>query len=135
MAALQCDICGGKLTGRPGGVFECSSCGMEYDTAWAKAKMQETSGIVKTGAEEVSAGVVPAQHDKNLEARRQALEVLCETAPKQQMEWQAELQTLSGPFSGARRKKIEARLALLEKELMMWERELAEIDRELAMFD
>ena len=31
-AALQCEICGGKLVGRPGGIFECDSCGMEYST-------------------------------------------------------------------------------------------------------
>lgn len=47
MAALQCEICGGKLMGRPGGIFECDSCGMEYDTAWAKAKIQEIKGTVQ----------------------------------------------------------------------------------------
>lgn len=47
MAALQCDICGGKLMGRPGGIFECDSCGMQYDTAWAKEKIQEIKGTVK----------------------------------------------------------------------------------------
>ena len=47
MAALQCEICGGKLIGKPGGVFECDSCGMEYSTEWAKAKIQEIHGTVK----------------------------------------------------------------------------------------
>ena len=47
MAKLACDICGGKLLGRPGGRFECDSCGMEYDTDWAKAKIQEIRGTVK----------------------------------------------------------------------------------------
>ncbi len=47
MAALQCDICGGKLIGKPGGMFECDSCGMEYSTEWAKAKVQEIKGTVK----------------------------------------------------------------------------------------
>lgn len=46
-AKLQCEICGGKLIGRPGGIFECDSCGMEYDTAWAKEKIQEITGTVK----------------------------------------------------------------------------------------
>ena len=46
-AKLQCEICGGKLIGKPGGVFECDSCGMEYDTAWAKEKIQEITGTVK----------------------------------------------------------------------------------------
>lgn len=47
MAALQCEICGGRLIGRPGGIFECDSCGMEYDTAWAKQKIQEIKGTVQ----------------------------------------------------------------------------------------
>ena len=47
MAALQCEICGGKLIGKPGGIFECDSCGMEYSTEWAKAKVQEIKGTVK----------------------------------------------------------------------------------------
>ena len=57
-AKLQCEICGGKLIGRPGGVFECDSCGMEYDTAWAKAKIQEITGTVKVeGTVEVTGKV------------------------------------------------------------------------------
>ena len=47
MAALSCEICGGKLIGKPGGLFECDSCGMEYNTEWAKAKIQEIKGTVK----------------------------------------------------------------------------------------
>ena len=44
---LQCEICGGKLVGKPGGIFECESCGTEYSTEWAKAKIQEIQGTVK----------------------------------------------------------------------------------------
>jgi len=47
MAALQCELCGGKLVGKPGGMFECDSCGMEYNTEWAKAKIQEIRGTVQ----------------------------------------------------------------------------------------
>ena len=47
MAALTCEICGGKLVGKPGGIFECDSCGVEYSTEWAKAKIQEIKGTVK----------------------------------------------------------------------------------------
>ena len=58
MAALQCDICGGKLMGRPGGIFECDSCGMQYDTAWAKEKIQQIQGTVKVeGTVEVTGTV------------------------------------------------------------------------------
>ena len=64
-AALQCEICGGKLVGKPGGIFECDSCGMEYSTEWAKAKIQEIRGTVKvegtvevTGKVQVEGGTV-----------------------------------------------------------------------------
>ncbi len=57
-AKLQCEICGGKLIGRPGGIYECDSCGMEFDTAWAKAKIQEIMGTVKVeGTVEVTGKV------------------------------------------------------------------------------
>ncbi len=57
-AALQCEICGGKLIGKPGGIFECDSCGMEYNTEWAKAKIQEIKVTVKVeGTVEVTGKV------------------------------------------------------------------------------
>jgi hypothetical protein len=57
-AALQCEICGGKLIGKPGGIFECDSCGMEYNTEWAKAKIQEIKGTVQVeGTVEVTGKV------------------------------------------------------------------------------
>ena len=58
MAALQCELCGGKLVGKPGGMFECDSCGMEYSTEWAKAKIQEIRGTVQVeGTVEVTGSV------------------------------------------------------------------------------
>lgn len=58
MAALQCEICGGKLIGKPGGLFECEYCGVQYDTAWAKEKIQEIKGTVKVeGTVEVTGSV------------------------------------------------------------------------------
>ncbi len=57
-AKLQCEICGGKLIGKPGGIFECESCGTEYSTEWAKAKIQEITGTVKVeGTVEVTGKV------------------------------------------------------------------------------
>ena len=57
-AALQCEICGGKLVGKPGGIFECDSCGMEYSTEWAKQKNQEIKGTVRVeGTVEVTGKV------------------------------------------------------------------------------
>ena len=67
-AKLQCEICGGKLVGKPGGIFECDSCGMEYDTAWAKAKIQEIRGTVKVeGTVEVQ-GTVKVEGAANMES-------------------------------------------------------------------
>ena len=55
---LQCEICGGKLIGKAGGIYECDSCGMEYDTTWVKEKIQEIKGTVKVeGTVEVTGKV------------------------------------------------------------------------------
>ena len=68
MAALTCEICGGKLVGKPGGVFECDSCGMEYSTEWAKAKIQEIRGTVQVeGTVEVT-GTVKVEGGANKES-------------------------------------------------------------------
>ena len=74
-AKLQCEICGGKLIGRPGGIFECENCGTEYSTEWAKAKIQEITGIVKvegtvevTGKIQVEGGTVQVDSSANKEA-------------------------------------------------------------------
>ena len=57
-AKLQCEICGGKLVGKPGGIFECENCGTEYSTEWARAKIQEITGTVKVeGTVEVTGKV------------------------------------------------------------------------------
>ena len=58
MAALQCEICGGKLIGKPGGIFECDSCGTEYSTEWASAKIQEIKGTIKVEGTVQVAGTV-----------------------------------------------------------------------------
>ena len=55
---LQCEICGGKLIGKAGGIYECDSCGMEYDTTWVKEKIQQIQGTVKVeGTVEVTGKV------------------------------------------------------------------------------
>ena len=44
--------------GKPGGIFECDSCGMEYSTEWAKQKNQEIKGTVRVeGTVEVTGKV------------------------------------------------------------------------------
>lgn len=58
MAALQCEICGGKLVGRPGGLFECEYCGMQYDKTRIQEMVQEIKGTVKVeGTVQVSGTV------------------------------------------------------------------------------
>jgi len=46
MAALKCDICGGKLVVGAGGIAICDSCGMEHSTDRIKEKVQEIKGAV-----------------------------------------------------------------------------------------
>ena len=74
-AKLQCEICGGKLIGKPGGIFECENCGTEYSTEWAKAKIQEITGTVKvegtvevTGKVQVEGGTVQVDSSVSKEA-------------------------------------------------------------------
>lgn len=47
MTALICEICGGKLVMRPGGLAKCDSCGMEYTKECVQEKIQEIRGAVK----------------------------------------------------------------------------------------
>jgi len=68
VAALQCEICGGKLIGKPGGVFECDSCGMEYSLEWAKAKVQEIKGTVKIEGPVEVTGTVKVEGGANTDS-------------------------------------------------------------------
>jgi len=47
MAALMCDICGGKLIMGSGGIAVCDSCGMEHSQDRMKEKIQEIKGVVQ----------------------------------------------------------------------------------------
>lgn len=47
MAALVCDICGGKLVMGAGGIAVCDSCGMEYTSDRIREKVQEIKGTVQ----------------------------------------------------------------------------------------
>lgn len=48
MAALVCDLCGGKLVMGSGGIATCDSCGMEHSAHRMKEKVQEIKGVVQT---------------------------------------------------------------------------------------
>ena len=41
MAALVCDLCGGKLMMGAGGIATCDSCGMEHSADRMKEKVRE----------------------------------------------------------------------------------------------
>lgn len=47
MQPLVCDLCGGKLVMKAGGVAVCDSCGMEYSADRMKEKVQEIKGTVR----------------------------------------------------------------------------------------
>lgn len=47
MAALVCDLCGGKLVMGAGGIAVCDSCGMEYSTERMREKVQMIKGSVQ----------------------------------------------------------------------------------------
>ena len=47
MAALVCDLCGGKLIMGSGGIATCESCGMEHSADRMKEKVQEIKGTVR----------------------------------------------------------------------------------------
>lgn len=83
-AKLECEICGGKLIGKPGGIFECDSCGVEYSTEWAKAKIQEIKGTVKvegtvevTGKVQVEGGTVQVEGAATKESLLKRAEMCC----------------------------------------------------------
>lgn len=83
-AKLECEICGGKLIGKPGGIFECDSCGVEYSTEWAKAKIQEIRGTVKvegtvevTGKVQVEGGTVQVEGAVTKESLLKRAEMCC----------------------------------------------------------
>ena len=58
MAALQCEICGGKLIAKAGGLFECDSCGMQYDKTRIQEMVQQIKGTVKVEGTVQVAGTV-----------------------------------------------------------------------------
>ena len=58
MAALVCEICGGKLMAKSGGLFECEYCGMQYDKTRIQEMVQEIKGTVQVeGTVEVTGTV------------------------------------------------------------------------------
>ena len=73
MAALVCDICGGKLVMGSGGIAVCDSCGMEHSPDRMKEKIQEVKGVVRVDNSHMvdnwmKMGTAAAQAGNNKEA-------------------------------------------------------------------
>lgn len=73
MAALVCDICGGKLVIGAGGIAVCDSCGMEHSPYRMKEKVQEVKGTVRVDNTHLidnwlKMGMAAAQAGNNKEA-------------------------------------------------------------------
>ena len=67
MAALVCEICGGKLMAKAGGLFECEYCGMQYDKTRIQEMVQEIKGTVKVEGTVQVAGTVTVDEHKSKE--------------------------------------------------------------------
>ena len=79
MAALVCELCGGRLIGNANGLFQCDSCGMEYSKEWAKSKIQEIQGTVQIeGTVDVTGSTIKVDNaayvEKYLQNARRAKE-------------------------------------------------------------
>ena len=67
MAALQCEICGGKLMAKSGGLFECEYCGMQYDKTRIQEMVQEIKGTVKVEGTVQVTGTVKVEGSVNID--------------------------------------------------------------------
>ena len=67
MAALVCEICGGKLMAKSGGLFECEYCGMQYDKTRIQEMVQEIKGTVKVEGTVAVTGTVAVDHKTNID--------------------------------------------------------------------
>ena len=94
MAVLACDICGGKLVMRTGGIAVCDSCGMEH----SKDRMQEKVFYIKSLQADVE-GLL----DRTSDDMKKLLKDLAETIRYSD--------PMSSPQLAAIENKIEAKAA------------------------
>lgn len=66
MAALACDLCGGKLVMGAGGIATCEVCGMEYSAERMREKVAELKGGAVPAAAPAAAPA-PANNEKLIE--------------------------------------------------------------------
>lgn len=90
MAALVCDICGGKLVMGSGGVAVCDSCGMEYSTERMREKVQAVKGTVQIdNSNMVSTWMKMAQSASEAGNQKEAYEYYAKVLEVEPSNWRA----------------------------------------------
>ena len=91
MAALVCDLCGGKLVMGAGGIATCDSCGMEHSAGRMKEKIQEVKGIVQVDSAHLSDNFLRMAQNAYASNNKAEAESYCnkiiETEPTNQQAW------------------------------------------------
>lgn len=91
MAALVCDLCGGKLIMGAGGVATCDSCGMEHSADRMKEKVQEIKGVVQVDSSHLIENYMRMAQNAYDSGNKAEAENYCnkilETAPTCQQAW------------------------------------------------
>lgn len=91
MAALVCDLCGGKLIMGAGGIATCDSCGMEYSVDRMKEKVQEVKGVVQVDSAHLIGNFLRMAQNAYASNNKAEAESYCnkiiETEPTNQQAW------------------------------------------------
>ena len=91
MAALVCDLCGGRLIMGAGGIATCDSCGMEHSADRMKEKIQEIKGVVQVDNTHLIDNYMRmaqnAYNSNNKEEAENYCNKIIEIAPTHQQAW------------------------------------------------
>lgn len=91
MAALVCDLCGGKLVMGSGGIATCDSCGMEHSPERMREKVQEVKGVVQVDSSHLVENYMRMAQNAYDSGNKAEAENYCnkilETVPNHQQAW------------------------------------------------
>lgn len=91
MAALVCDLCGGKLVMGTGGIATCDSCGMEHSPERMREKVQEVKGVVQVDCSHLVENYMRMAQNAYDSGNKAEAENYCnkilETVPNYQQAW------------------------------------------------
>ena len=91
MAALVCDLCGGKLVMGTGGIATCDSCGMEHSPERMREKVQEVKGVVQVDSSHLVENYMRMAQNAYDSGNKAEAENYCnkilETVPNHQQAW------------------------------------------------